>query len=116
MYEDAHMYGVCRADDCSPQGVACSQRRTSGITLTETYKPYLAKTYSMAHPNLPGQPNRIGEKVERCPYCVEAGEFKAMTGADSGEGHICARCGHLTRSSNPRFECNCTRCVGLRFF
>ena len=92
------------------------EERATGITVTETNKSFQARAYSMAHSNLPGQRNRSGERVTRCPFCVEAGEFKAMAEVHSAEGHICARCGHMAVPSNPLFECACVKCVGLRFF
>jgi hypothetical protein len=70
----------------------------------------------MANSNLHGQKSRGGERVIRCPFCVEAGEFKTMSDVDNAEGHICARCGHMAVPSNPWFECSCAKCVGLRLF
>jgi hypothetical protein len=92
------------------------EERATGIGVTETNKSFQARAYSMAHSNLPGQTNRNGERVARCPYCVEAGGFKAMAAVDNAEGHICARCGHMAVPSNPVFECSCAKCVGIRVF
>jgi hypothetical protein len=82
--------------------------------VAETNKPSQASAYLMADSNLPGQKGRR-DRV-RCPYCVEAGEFKAMAEVDSAEGHICACCGHMVLLSSPGFECACAKCVGLRVF
>jgi len=70
----------------------------------------------MANSDRYGQKNRREEGVTRCPYCVEAGGFKAMANVHSGDGHICARCGHMVLPSDPLFECSCAKCIGLRFF
>jgi hypothetical protein len=50
----------------------------------------------------------------RCPYCVEDGNFKAMSRNDRGDSFACQRCGHLTLITNPDFECTCAKCIGLR--
>jgi hypothetical protein len=55
-----------------------------------------------------------GRNVIRCPYCVEAGNFKAMIGAQTGEGHICGGCGHMVLASNPQFECVCDKCARFK--
>jgi len=53
--------------------------------------------------------------VMRCPYCVEGRNFKVMIGQRGSEPwYMCARCGHLTWSSNPFFKCTCAKCVELR--
>lgn len=55
---------------------------------------------------------RKGEHI-RCPYCVEAGNFKIMTLQSGGDWYLCENCGHLTLPSNPLFHCTCGKCVGL---
>jgi hypothetical protein len=54
-------------------------------------------------------------RVRRCPYCVEGGEFKAMSANDDGDWLICARCGHLAVVGDPGFKCTCPKCVGLKW-
>src|SRR3954452_14656723 len=51
----------------------------------------------------------------RCPYCVEGESFKAMVAqGNSGDWHMCVRCGHLILPTNPSFECTCANCVTLK--
>jgi hypothetical protein len=52
--------------------------------------------------------------VIRCPYCVESGNFKVMASPESGDGHICHRCGHVVLPSNPMFACACSKCERLK--
>jgi hypothetical protein len=64
---------------------------------------------------MPGVPRKPRMPVERCPYCVESGNFKAMIGQGGAETwYMCARCGHLTWPSNPLFKCTCVKCVELK--
>ncbi len=56
------------------------------------------------------------QRVSRCPYCVEGGAFKEMKPVEGGDGQRCAHCGHLAVPSDPRFECECAKCIGLRMF
>lgn len=60
-------------------------------------------------------PVGILRKVEhiRCPYCVDAGNFKIMTLQSGGDWYLCGSCGHLALPSNPLFHCTCGKCVGL---
>ena len=58
----------------------------------------------------------LKSRIMRCPYCVEAGEFKEMTAGDGADSHMCARCGHLAMATNPAFECTCAKCVSFRVF
>ena len=68
----------------------------------------------MANSYLPHEQKQAGRNIIRCPYCVEAGNFKAMISAESGEGHICTSCGHVVLSSNPQFECICHKCARFK--
>ncbi len=52
-------------------------------------------------------------KQVRCPYCINAGEFRIMEARSPGDWFICAGCGHLTLPSDPSFECSCEKCVSL---
>src|SRR4029077_9213015 len=53
---------------------------------------------------------RRENKIVRCPYCVEGGEFKVMAQQGADEWFICASCGHLALPSNWLFECTCLKC------
>ncbi|PYX48694.1 MAG: hypothetical protein DMG79_11235 [Acidobacteria bacterium] len=70
----------------------------------------------MVNSEPPATNGRSRDKMVRCPYCVESGEFKVMTDAEGIEGRICGRCGHLAMPSNPLFECRCAKCAGLKVF
>lgn len=59
-------------------------------------------------------PGRSKTPVIRCPYCVEQGNFKVMVADATGAWFTCSRCGHLTLTTNPSFECKCGKCLGLR--
>jgi len=76
-------------------GVACSQPSNVqwGASLTSDSKDLRQRT-SMANSYLPREQNRSGNVI-RCPYCVENGNFKAMTSPENGEGHLCTGCGHM---------------------
>jgi hypothetical protein len=50
-------------------------------------------------------------RFERCPYCVEDGQFKVMTGHGGGDWFGCARCNHLRMPGNPPFQCTCSNCI-----
>ena len=53
--------------------------------------------------------------VTRCPFCVTAGEFRAMldlTGGNAG-AFYCTNCRHLIRSDEPAFQCLCSNCRKL---
>jgi hypothetical protein len=67
----------------------------------------------MGNSYLPREQNQ-GGNIVRCPYCVEAGNFKAMVTPESGEGHICNHCGHIVLPSNPQFECVCDKCARFK--
>ncbi len=49
----------------------------------------------------------------RCPYCVEASEFKLMVARDSDQWFTCENCGHLVMPKNPDFKCVCAKCATL---
>ena len=66
----------------------------------------------MANSHIPGEQNH-GRHLIRCPYCVEDGNFKAMSSHATGEGHRCTGCGHIVQPSNPRFECGCAKCASF---
>jgi len=56
---------------------------------------------------------RRENKIVRCPYCVEGGEFKVMAQQGADEWFICASCGHLALPSNWLLECTCRKCERL---
>ena len=49
----------------------------------------------------------------RCPYCVEDGNFKLMTEGKNGEWYKCDRCGHVVMPRNKLFQCPCLKCYEL---
>jgi len=50
-------------------------------------------------------------KIMRCPYCVERGEFMPMIERSDGNWFACDRCGHLVLPQNPMYKCTCARCA-----
>ncbi len=68
----------------------------------------------MVNSYLPREEKQSGRNVIRCPYCVEDGNFKAMTSPVSGERHSCIGCGHVVLPSNPLFECDCVKCARFK--
>jgi hypothetical protein len=106
-----------RADEiCSVAYHPANKGLLLGYYVSDTNRSFPAKADFMADANLRGPRARSGERITRCPYCVEGGEFKAMTDADSADRHLCARCGHVAIPSDPQFECSCAKCIGLRLF
>jgi len=108
-------HSPCRRSLCP--SVAFSHRRKTawGISLSSEMKP-IPRT-SVANSYLPREPKqREGRNIIRCPYCVEAGNFRAMIAPESGEGHICSGCRHVVLSSNPQFECVCNQCAKFKIF
>jgi hypothetical protein len=68
----------------------------------------------MANSYFAREQNQSARSVVRCPYCVEAGNFRVMTIAESGDGHMCNQCGHMVLPSNTLFECACKKCARFR--
>jgi len=68
----------------------------------------------MADSYLPRANKHAGGSVVRCPYCVEDGNFKAMSVPESGDGHVCNYCGHVVLPSNPMYQCTCVKCIKLK--
>ncbi len=48
----------------------------------------------------------------RCPYCIEADNFKEMAGHLDGR-YICGKCGHMVRLRDQDFRCACPKCREL---
>jgi hypothetical protein len=63
---------------------------------------------------VPREQNEGGRSVIRCPYCVEGGNFKAMSSPVNRERHLCSGCGHVVLPSNPLFECDCVKCAEFK--
>ena len=64
----------------------------------------------MANSYFPREQHHSARSVVRCPYCVEAGNFRMMI-PESGDGYLCNQCGHMVLPSNPLFECACKKCA-----
>src|SRR3954465_8286675 len=60
-----------------------------------------------------GQYRSAMRKLVRCPYCVEAGQFKVMTVHRDRQWSLCEGCGHLALRQSPTFQCTCAHCVRI---
>lgn len=116
-----HLYVIKRTHVWHPPcrrsfrpSVAFSHPRKTlwGTSLSSEMKP-IQRT-SVANSYLPQEHKQAMRNIIRCPYCVEAGNFKAMIAPESGEGYICSRCGHVVLPSNPQFECVCNKCARFK--
>jgi hypothetical protein len=54
------------------------------------------------------------EKIPRCPYCIEGGDFKPMKILDNGR-QICEHCGHIIFPDGEAFWCPCQKCIQIQF-
>lgn len=68
----------------------------------------------MANSYFPREQNQSARGVIRCPYCVEAGNFRVMAIPESEDRYTCNQCGHMALPSNPLFECACKKCARFR--
>jgi hypothetical protein len=53
-------------------------------------------------------------RVVRCPYCVLGDNFMEMVAHIDGR-MICRRCGHVVKTWDADFKCECPRCREMTF-
>lgn len=58
-------------------------------------------------------PRYFMDRMIRCPYCAEAGNFRIMTLISQGI-YRCLRCQHEAMPAVPEFLCSCMNCMQSR--